>query len=220
MRLARARLAAAVSGRRPLVPLAAIAFTTIGVFADPRNDVGGSWAVTSVLGFALAAWLVTAVERGVPEPADAMLTVAAGGPGAAARARMALVGFAAALVSAAFIAYPLAIGYFEPGARLGDVAAAALLHLASACAGGALALLVAPPARLATAFAVILAAVMATVALSGPLGPVAGPGGAAKAFSDARRGAVSGGLVIAVAVTLAEAALVVGAARITARRRG
>jgi hypothetical protein len=217
--LVRARLAVAFAGRRPLVPLTALVFAVIGVFAYPRNDVGGSWAVTSVLGFGLAAWLVAAVERGIPDATEAMLAVAAGGPRAAWRARVALVGAAAALVAVVFIAYPLLLGSFARAPSSGQVAAAALLHLVCAAAGGALALALAPPVRLATAFAGILAALLATVAASGALGAVAGPGGAAQAFSDSS-GDLSAGLWLALAVTVLEALILAELGRLAARRRG
>lgn len=171
-----------------------------------------------MLAFGLTAWLVAAIEREVPDAADAMLTVAAGGPGAAWRGRLVAAGLAAALVIVVFIAYPLVFGSFDPRPGAGDVEGAVLLHVVSSCAGGALALLLARPVRPATAAATIFAVLIALIALGGPLGAAAGPGGAAQAYADAD--GISGRLLLAVAVTVVEAAALTLAARRAARYRG
>jgi hypothetical protein len=219
VRSARVRLIVALNGRRPLLPICALLLPVLGVYAYAPNDVGGSYAVTSLLGFALAAWRVAAVERELPEPAEAMLTVAAGGFAAAWRGRLVVVAVVALVVSATFLAYPLVLRAFHPGAKVGDVLVAGLLHVAATAAGGTLALALARPVRPATAFAVTVAALLATIALEGPLGPLAGPGGGAQAYADAP-GDLDGPLLAALAVTALQAAAFAWLSRVAARARG
>ncbi len=215
-----ARLAVALSGRRLLVPITLLLFAVIGVYAYRPNAVQESFAATTVLTAAFCAWLVIAIEREVPDAADAILTVAAGGAARAWRGRLALVAVVALAVAVLFLVWPTATGAFNRTPAAGDLVDAALAHLASGALGGCLGLLLAPPARVATAFAATIVLVLGSVALASILGPVAGPGGVAKAVSAAADDQVTARLLLAVALTTAEAALLAIAARRLARWRG
>jgi hypothetical protein len=185
VRHVRGSLLLGLSGRRLLVPATLLAFAVVGVFVYRPNPVQGSWAVTALLSTVFCAWLVAAVEREVGPGAGAILTVLAGGPARGWRGRLALVAVLAVVVALAFMVWPAASSAFDrtPGAQ--DVGAAALAHVACGLLGGALALVLAAPARPATAFALIFGAWLASIGLEGTLGPLAGPAGVADALADA-----------------------------------
>ena len=220
MRHARASLVLALSGRRVLVPATLLAFAVAGVFAYRPNPVQGSWAVTAVLSTVFCAWLVAAVEREVGAGAGAILTVLAGGAARGWVGRVALVALLTLVVTLAFMIWPAASGAFERTPGAGDVGAATLAHLACGAVGGALALLLAAPARTATAFALIFGGWLASIGLAGALGPLAGPGGVAAALSRAPDDTVSAAVVVACAVTFAQAELLAYGSRRLARWRG
>jgi predicted membrane protein len=99
----------------------------------------------------------------------------------------------------ASLVYPLVLGAVVSGVfaappQIGDVAAAALAHLACALLGGALALLFSPPrvTRRATGIALVIGALLVLVAVSGPLGVLGGPLAVAEALTDAAPGTVGG----------------------------
>jgi hypothetical protein len=127
------------------------------------------------------AWLVAAVEREVTPAAAAILAVLAGGAVAAWRGRLVLVSGLALVVTIFCLAWPTATGAFSRTPGIGDLASGALAHLACGVFGGTLALVLGPPVRTASAFTVILAVLIASIALAQPLQVVAGPGGVARA---------------------------------------
>lgn len=220
MRIAAARLAIALAGRRLLAPLTFLAFVLLGVYAYRENGVQGSFAVTALLAALFSAWLVSATEREVGDGAEAILTAAAGGAPAAWRGRLVLVAGFTLAITVASLLWPTATGAFDRTPGLGDLGAAALAHAACGVLGGCLALLLAPPARAATAFAATIGVVLSSLALAGPLGPLAGPGAVADALASAPDDHVTGTLVVAAAVTLVQAALLAHGSRRLARRRG
>ena len=133
----RARLAVVLAGRRLLAPLTLLTFAVIGVYAYRPNEVQGSFAVTAVLGAMFCAWLVTATERELGTSADAILTVAAGGPARAWRGRLALVAtFALSRSHVVFLVWPTATNAFDRTPGIGDLGAAALAHAACGALGG------------------------------------------------------------------------------------
>lgn len=220
MRFAGAQLVLVLSSRRVLMPTALLIFAIFGVYVYRPNPVQGSFALTAVMTAFFCAWLVAAVEREVTPAAGAILTVLAGGALAAWRGRLALVGLLALVVTIFCLAWPTATGAFNRSPGAGDLLAAALSHLACGAVGGTLALLLAPPLRVATAFAVILAVLIGSIALGRQLEVVAGPGGVARALSGAPNDSVSGELIAACAVAACEAGLLGYAARAQARWRG
>jgi hypothetical protein len=217
---ARSVLFLALAGRRVLAPASFLLFAVVGVFVDPRNSVQGSWAVTAVLSCAFCAWLVVAVERDVGPSAEAMLTVRIGGARHAWRGRLMLVALLAGIVTLAFMLWPTVTSAFNRTPGAADVGAGALSNLASAAVGGALALLLASPVRPAAAFAVVVSALVASLALAGPLGPLAGPGGVATALGNAPNDRLTTGEVVAWVVTFAQAAALAYTARRLVRWRG
>ncbi len=68
--------------------------------------------------------------------------------------------------------------------EVSPAAGAILTVLACGAVGGTLALVLAPPLRAATAFAVILAVRIASIAVARPLEAVSGPGGVARALAN------------------------------------
>jgi hypothetical protein len=210
----RARLAVVLAGRRLLAPLTLVTFAVNGVYAYRPNEVQGSFAVTAVLGAMFCAWLVTATERELGSSADAILTVAAGGPARAWRGRLALVAIFTFAITVVFLVWPTATDAFDRTPGIGDLGAAALAHAACGALGGCIGLVLAPPARAATAFAATIGLVLISIALVGTLGPVAGPGAVAEALSATPNDHISLAVLGACAVTLAQAA----ALALTARR--
>ena len=81
-------------------------------------------------------------------------------------------------------------------------------------------LVLAPPARAATAFAATIALALSSLALAGTLGPLAGPGAVAEALSAMSNDHISFAVLAACAVTLAQAAAVALAAGRLQRWRG
>jgi hypothetical protein len=217
---ARARLAVALAGRRLLAPLTLLVFAVLGVYAYRENGVQASFAVTAVLGALFCAWLVVATEREVAGSPDAILTVAAGGPARAWRGRLALVALFTLAVTVVFLVWPTATGAFDRAPGIADLGLALLAHAACGALGGCLGLLLAPPVRIATAFAATLAVVLASIALAGSLGVAAGPGAVAQALSDAPDDRISLAVIAACAVTLGQAAALALAGRRLQRWRG
>ena len=220
MSFAGALLGLVLSSRRVLAPVTLLIFAVVGVYLYRPNPVQGSFGVTAVMTAFFCAWLVAAVEREVTPAAGAILTVLNGGAVAAWRGRLALVSFFALVMTAFCLVWPTATGAFDRSPGPGDLLAAALAHLACGAVGGALGLVLGPPLRTATAFAIVLAALIASIAVARPLEVVAGPGGVARALSHTPNGAVSGPLVVALAVAAGEAALLGYGARMQARWRG
>jgi hypothetical protein len=216
----RARLAVVLAGRRLLAPLTLLTFAVIGVYAYRPNEVQGSFAVTAVLGAMFCAWLVTATERELASSADAILTVAAGGPARAWRGRLALIAVFTLAVTVVFLVWPTVTDAFDRTPGIGDLGAAALAHAACGAFGGCLGLLLAPPARASTAFAATTGLVLISLALAGTLGPVAGPGAIAEALSATPNDHVSLTVLGTCAVTLVQAAALALAARRLQRWRG
>jgi hypothetical protein len=215
-----AQLALVASSRRVLAPVTLLIFAIVGIYLYRPNPVQGSFEVTAVLTAFFCAWLVASVEREVTPAAGAILTVLAGGAAAAWRGRLLLVAFFTVVITVFCLVWPTATGAFDRPPGAGDLLSAALAHLACGLAGGTLALVLGPPLRTATAFAIILAVLIASVAAARPLEIVAGPGGVARALANTPDDQVSGTLVTACAIAAVEAALLGYAARMQARWRG
>jgi hypothetical protein len=154
-----------------------------------------------------------------------MATAALGGQRGRTRLDVRLILLVASGLTAAFVACPLVLAtvvdaLFEAPVKAGDAAAAALAHFSGALLGGAVALLFAPPrvTRRATGIALVLAALLALVAISRPLGALGGPPAVAEAVSDATPGTVSGDVLLAcLSCALLAAVAVATAARWAAR---
>jgi hypothetical protein len=220
MSFARAQLALVVSSRRVLAPITLLIFAVVGVYVYRPNPVQGSFAVTAAMAAFFCAWLVAAVERETPPPAGAILVVRAGGAVVAWRGRLVLVVIVASVVTVFCLVWPTATGAFDRSPGAGDLVSAALAHLACGSLGGVLALLLGQPLRPATAFAVILAVLIASIALARRLEVAAGPGGIARALSNTPNGHVSASLLAACAIAGVETGLLGYAARAQARWRG
>ncbi len=220
MSYARAQLSIAVSARRVLAPATLVAFAVIGLYAYRPNPVQASFSATALLTALFTAWLVAAVEREVGATAQGILTVRSGGAVAAWRGRIVLVLLLSVAVTVFSIAWPTATDAFDRTPGLGDLAAAVLGHLAAGAFGGMLALLLAPPVRMATSFALVLLVVLGSLALTGTLGVAAGPGGAAHALEHTPRDRVSLHLAAACLITALESAGLAYAARRQSRWRG
>jgi hypothetical protein len=195
-------------------------FAIVGLYLYRPNPVQGSFEVTAVMTAFFCAWLVASVEREVTPAAGAILTVLGGGAVSAWRGRLALVAFLTVVITVFCLAWPTATGAFDRSPGIGDLLSAALAHLACGAVGGSLALLLGPPLRTATAFAVILAVLIASVAVAKPIEVVAGPGGVARALANTPTDQVSATLVAACAIAAAEAAGLGYAVRRQARWRG
>lgn len=111
--------------RAALPPLVATLFAVIGTYAYRRNEPGASFAVTSLMACALAAWTTGAVLAGEPAPQHEMATAALGGRRARTGLDVLLVTAVATVLTAVFIAYPLALvalgieDEFDPHVRPG-----------------------------------------------------------------------------------------------------
>jgi hypothetical protein len=217
---AAAQLSLVLSSRRVLAPVTLLIFAVVGIYFYRPNPIQGSFAVTAVLTAFFCAWLVASVEREVTPAAGAILTVLAGGAVAAWRGRLALVGFFTVVLTVFCLIWPTATGAFDRTPGVGDLLAGALAHLACAAVGGTLALLLGPPLRTATAFTVILAVLIASIAVAAPLEVVAGPGGVARALSNTPNDQVSASLVVACAIAFVAAGALGYAARVQSRWRG
>ncbi len=220
MSFATSQLSLVLSSRRVLAPITLLIFLVVGVYVYRPNPVQGSFAVTAVMSAFFCAWLVAAVEREVTPAAAAILSVLAGGAVEAWRGRLMLVSVLALVVTIFCLAWPTATGAFSRSPDVGDLASAALAHLACGAFGGTLSLLLGPPMRPASAFIVILAVLIASIAVAQPLQLVAGPGAVARALSNTADGQVSGKLLLAGAIALGEAGVFAWAARAQARLRG
>jgi hypothetical protein len=217
---ATAQLSLVVSSRRVLAPTTLLIFLIVGVYAYRPNPVQGSFAVTAVMSAFFCAWLVAAVERELTPAAAAILAVLAGGAVAAWRGRVVLVVGLAFVVMILCLVWPTATGAFSRSPGIGDLASGALAHLTCGVFGGTLALLLGAPMRPATAFTVILAVLIASIAVAQPLEVVAGPGGVARALSNTADGQVSGELILASVIAVGEAGALAWAARAQSRWRG
>lgn len=220
MRFARDQLSLALSSRRLLAPLALVLFALIGVYADGQNEVQGSFAATAALSLVFCAWLVAALEREIGPTAGAILTVRAGGAVRGWVGRLTIVAIVTLGLTIAFLVYPTALGAFKRPVGAGDLLAAAITHVACGAAGGALALLLAQPARPATAFAAIIAFTIGSIELARPLGALAGPGAVARALSRAPANTISTQLALATLVCVVETIALAYGARRLARWRG
>lgn len=220
MSFAGAQLALVVSSRRVLAPVTLLIFAVVGVYLYRPNPVQGSFAITAVMTAFFCAWLVAALEREVTPAAGAILAVRAGGAIAAWRGRLVVVSIFALGITVFCLAWPTATAAFDRSPGVGDLLAAGLAHFACGAAGGALALVLGPPLRVATAFATVLVVLIGSIAVARPLEVVAGPGGVARALSNTPNGRVSGALIAACAVAVSEAGLLGYAARLQARWRG
>jgi len=100
-----------------------------------------------------------------------------------------------------------------------DLVAAVLAHVACGALGGTLALLLAAPVRLATSFGAILGVIVVSIAVAGPLGVLAGPGGVADALGASPANTITAGLAAASGITLLQAAALAYETRRLARWR-
>ena len=205
-----------------------VALAVMGTYAYRDNERGASFAVTSLMACALAAWTTGAVLAAEPAPQNEMATAALGGRRARTGLEALLIAAVATALTAVFVAYPLALvalgvdNEFDPHVRAGDVAAGVLGQLCCAALGGAIGVLFAPPrvARRATAAAAVIAALLLLVAVSSMLGPAGGPVAFAQAEADAASGAVTGAVFLGCLSCLALAAAVLAAASRCAARAG
>jgi hypothetical protein len=205
--------------RTPLIPLSITFFLTIGTFFYPQNAPGSTWGSTAVMCCALCAWLVGAVLAAEPRPQAEMAGVALGGRWTLEALLVLLV---APLLALPFIAYPLflyAVGHtdiFKPPALAGDVVGAALVQVCCGILGGTVGVLYSPPrvTRRATAIGATLASLLLLIALGSLFGPIA----AAQAITDAPRGSVDSGELVACAGCLIPAAAIFAAAVLWSRR--
>jgi hypothetical protein len=211
----------ALRSRAALIPLAAALFAVVGVFAGARNEVGPSWALTSMLCCALVAWFVFAVLDAEPQPQCDIVTVALGGHRGRRRLEVSLVLSASLSASALFIAYPTVLGRFDRAPGLGDLVAAALAHVASGLLGGGIAILFSRPrlTRRASAITAILVTLVLLVA-SGSVSGVVGPFGVAQQLSDARADTLTINEIAAVLSCVALAAGLLQGATLWGERAG
>jgi hypothetical protein len=186
----------ALRDRGVLAPALALLTVIAGVFAYRPNDVAGTWALTALLAFPLTAWLRVAVGRAEPD-AQRLIRVAAAGATARLRIELVLAAALATIVVLPLLAWPLITDAFDRPVTAAELVAAALTHAACAATGAALGRLSAPPtvARAATALTLILAATVATVALTGAFSALTGPGAASDALAGSRPGAFASALV-------------------------
>jgi len=220
LRYAAAQLSLALSSRRLLPPAALLLFAVIGVYGQPKNPVLESFAVTAIVTALICSLFVLAVERESAGTASELLTAATGGAAVAWRGRLVLVGVVVCPVTIFCLAWPTATGAFAHVPEGGDLLAAVLVHVACGLFGGALALVLSAPTRAAVAFVAILVVILGSVPLATALGVFAGPGGIEQALNHTAPNALTPSLLVAVGITLVEAALLAYAARWLARWRG
>lgn len=185
--------------RAPLLALAATIFAVVGTFYGPRNEVGGTWALTSLLAVGLAAWLVLAVLTAEPQPQADIATAGLGGLGPRARVTAAFVVLVAIGLAIVFAAYPFLLDLvaaepvFERPLQGGDVLATVAVHITSAAVGGAIGVLCSPPriVRRASSAGAILALLLLLVVLAKPLGDLGGPVSASDALDRAPAGDIT-----------------------------
>ncbi len=213
--------------RAPLVALAAVLFAVVGTFSGSYNEVGGSWALTTLFAGGLAAWLVVAVLASEPASQAEIATAAHGGLVGRARVTAALVVLVALGLAIVFVAYPLVLGLlvsdpvFKPPARTTDVLAAFIAHVTSACVGGALGVLCSPPriVRAASGAAAVLAGLLLLIAVARPFGDLGGPMATADALNRAPDGEITAAELSAYAsCVMLFALLLLASARVDRRR--
>ena len=211
----------ALRTRAPLAPAAATILALAGTYAQTRNDVGETYALTALLACGLSAWLTGAVLGGEPAPQADLATVALGGLRGRAKAEALLVATVAVAFSALFMIFPLALGLvvkhvFDRTPGTGDLVAAALAHLACCAFGAALGVALAPPrvTRRATAAAATLVVLLALLAVG-----TAGPAGVAQKLSGAAPRTLTGAELLATAICALLAAALLAAAASWTRRR-
>ena len=217
----------AIRTRAPVLVVALLIFAAVGTYFYPNNPVGSSFASTSVLAVAAGAWLLLAILTAEPPAQADMATAAAGGLARRSRGVIGLAVLAAIAMGASLVAYPVVLGLFQEEPvftrrlRLGDVAAALASNALGALVGGAIGVLCAPPrvGRRANSAAAAIAMMLALVALSGPLGHLAGPIAAADALSSAPAGTITGRELLTWAASLALTALLLTASAVLDRWR-
>lgn len=213
--------------RAPLPALAALILAVLGTYAQTRNPVGETFALTALLGGALSAWLVGAVLAGEPEPQADITTIAVGGRARRLRLEALLATGAGLLVAAAFIVYPLVlvaagVELFARPVEAADVVAAALGHASCAVLGGTIGLLFGPPRvrRSATSTAATVAALALLAAVPAEAGAARGPLSVADALTDgdaAGRAALTAADAFAALACLVLAAVCLAAAHLWTR---
>jgi hypothetical protein len=184
--------------RSVLAPVLALLFVLTGVYFYKPNDVGPTWGLTALLTAPLVAWLRIAIARAEPEAQRLVRVAAAGGARSAWARDTGAAAVIALLVVVTTLVYPVATRSFDRPVRLGDVTAAALAHGACAAFGIGLGRLASPPVtgRAATALMLVLAAVIASVALT------IGPAGTADAMADGRSVVPSAAVCVVLAALL------------------
>jgi hypothetical protein len=218
----RHQLAVLLRTRAALAPIATFAFVLLGVYAYRPNDVGPTYAVTSLLLCPITAWLAAAAAFAEPPSHQQMAIAAAGGPGRALRGRVLALALAAGALGAIDVAFPAVFRMFKPRPVAADLVAAVLAHGACAALGVALGLLAAPPAarRPPAAFLVVAAYAIVAVPLY-ELAPVLSPAAwLAATLTDAAPRVLHGAAVVATLAALAQAALVLAAGEALRRRAG
>jgi hypothetical protein len=191
-----------------------------------RNEVGSTWALTSLMSGGLAAWLVVAVLSGEPEAQAEMTTVAIGGRRGRRHLEALLVGCVAALLTVAFIVYPLVLmklfgrPVFNRSVGGSDLVAATVAHIGCAVLGGSIGVLFAPPRvkRRATAFAGITATLVVLASASPPNNLSAGPIALARVLEKAHGQVVTGALLLSSATCVLLGAAILSVAEVWTRR--
>lgn len=218
----------AARARAPLAACAAGLFFLIGSYAYPRNEPGGTYGMTALIGTVLAAWLVRSVLGAEPAEQADMAAVALGGRTQRLRLVAGLGACLAAILAVVFVLYPLVLLWagdthvFDPHPRVADVVAAVAAHVACLTFGATLGLLFAPPRvpGAPTAFAALTVTLLVVLVAGSALGPVGGPYAVADRMADARPGAISAGELVADASCLVLAAVAFGVADRWGRSRG
>jgi hypothetical protein len=217
----RHQLAVLLRTRAALAPVVAFAFVLLGVYAYRPNDVGPTYAVTSIVLCPIVAWLAAAAAFAEPLSHQQMAIAAAGGPGHALRGRVLALAIAAGALAAIDVGFPaIAPGLFKPRPVAADLAGAVLAQGACAALGLALGLLAVPPAARRPPAAFLLVVGYAVVAIPlYDLAPVLSPAAwLAATLTDAAPRALHGVVVVAALAALAQAALALAAGEALRRR--
>jgi hypothetical protein len=212
--------------RSPLPALAAVLFALIGTYAGVHNEVGSTFALTSLMSGGLAAWLVFVVLAGEPQTQADMATVALGGRSGRLRLEALLVAFVAGFLTALFIAYPLVLSdifgraVFNRTVEASDLILATVAHLGCALLGGSTGVLFAPPRikRRASACAAISGTLLVLVGAAPPKDISAGPIALARALDHANGNTVSGSALLSSATCLLLATVMLFVAAAWTRR--
>lgn len=197
-------LLTATRARAPLLALAATLFAVVGTFYQPYNQVGSSWALTSLMAAGLAAWLTLTVLSAEPAAQAEIATAALGGQGRRLRVSATLALSLAAGLTVLFIAFPLLLQLvvrppvFDRPVQMLDIVAALITNFTGAAVGAAIGVLCAPPRilRPAASAAAALGGLLTLVVFAAPLGKLGGPLAAAAANSDAPAGDLTGSELI------------------------